>query len=155
MQDTLAIGEAARRAGTTPKALRYYEEVGLLPHTTRAPNGYRRYRVEDLNRIIFIRRSKALGLTLEEIRALVAVAEGGQCRLTKAELTQLLARKITDCTERIETLTGFRAMLEHAARQVSSPGEPEAETCCASCAAFAPSCACLPIPPPLNLDLPR
>ncbi len=146
MTTTLTIGQTARRVGTTPKALRHYESLGLIPPASRTPNGYRCYHPEDINRIMFIRRAKALGLSLEEIRALVTVAEGGQCHLTKAELAQVLARKITDCTERIEALAAFRDTLALAARHLGEPDEVVAEACCPGCAAFAPSCACLPTP---------
>lgn len=154
--DRLTIGETARRVGATPKALRHYEALGLLPPASRTPNGYRYYRAEDVNRIAFIRRAKALGLTLEEIRGLVTVAEQGLCHLTTAELAQVLARKITDCTDRIEALVAYRDTLVIAARQLTEPNESQVEdSCCPSCAAFAPSCRCLPTPQPLDLDLPR
>ncbi len=153
MSDTFTIGEAARRTGTTPKTLRHYEGLGLLPPAIRAPNGYRRYRPEDLNRVAFIRRAKALGLTLEEIQELVAVAAGGRCTFTRAELRQVLARKIADCTQRIEALVAFRTTLEAAARQITEPDELPADACCPHCAAFAPSCTCLPVPEPRVLDL--
>ncbi len=146
MNDRLTIGETARRVGTTPKALRHYEALGLIPPAVRTSNGYRWYRPEDVNRILFIRRAKALGLSLEEIRALVIVAEGGQCHLTKAELAQVLARKIADCTERIEALVAFRDSLAMTARQLVEPDVRDVESCCPSCAAFAPSCDCLPAP---------
>ncbi len=153
MDDSFTIGEAARRAGTTPKTLRYYETMGLLPPAVRIANGYRCYRPEDLNRVAFIRRAKALGLTLEETQELVAVAAGGRCTLTRAELRQVLARKIADCTQRIEALTAFRATLEAAAQQITESVEPQADACCPSCAAFAPTCGCVPAADPPGLDL--
>ncbi len=153
MADTLTVGEAARQAGTTPKTLRYYEAVGLLPPAARGANGYRRYRAEDLDRLAFVRRAKALGLSLEEIRELVAVAEGGRCSLTKAELGQLLARKTADCTRRIEALVAFRATLEAAARQLVTPDQRQEAACCPGCAAFAPSCTCVPVVDDPALDL--
>jgi MerR family copper efflux transcriptional regulator len=150
MEDTFTVGEAARRVGTTAKTLRYYEAMGLLPPARRGRNGYRHYDSGDLNRLAFIRRAKALGLTLDEIRELVTVAEDGRCELTKAELSQILARKIDDCTRRIDALVAFRSTLEAAARQITVSDERQAEPCCPNCATFDPSCHCLPIP----LDLP-
>ncbi len=146
MTDTLTIGEAARRVGATPKTLRHYEALGLLPPVPRGPNGYRRYRPEDLNRLAFVRRAKRLGLNLADIRALTAVAEGGRCDLTQAELRQLLDRKIADCTARIEALVAVRAGLEAAARRLGTPDVAPADACCAGCAGFAPTCGCLPVP---------
>lgn len=145
MEDKLTIGAAARWVGVTPKTLRHYEAVGLLPPAPRGSNGYRRYGTDDLNRLGFIRRAKKLGLSLEEVRALVTVAEGGRCDLTKAELRQLLDRKIADCTQCIDVLAAFRSTLEAAARQLA-PAESASETCCPDCARFAPRCGCLPSP---------
>lgn len=93
--------------------------------------------------MIFIQRAKSLGLTLEEIQDLVAVAEGEQCALTKAELRQILVAKIADCTERIQGLIDFHATLGHALAQVTETEEPDT-TSCPSCTAFAPSCTCVP-----------
>lgn len=143
MDDTFTVGEIARRAGVTPKTVRYYEAIGLLPPAERRPNGYRRYRAEDLNRLAFIQRAKALGLMLEEIRELLVVAEGGQCGLTKAELRQILDRKIADCTQRIEALIAFRTTLQRAAQRLLEDDDRQ-KSCCPSCAAFAPSCTCVP-----------
>ena len=142
MNDTFTVGEIAREADVTPKTVRYYEMIGLLPRAERSPNGYRRYSTEDLNRLAFIQRAKALGLTLEEIRELVVVAEDGRCALTKAELRQTLERKVTDCTQRIEALIAFRATLLNASQRLLD--DDEQDECCPSCAAFAPSCTCVP-----------
>ncbi|CAN5269776.1 MAG: heavy metal-responsive transcriptional regulator [Chloroflexia bacterium] len=144
MDNAFTVGEIAREADVTPKTVRYYEAIGLLPPAERSPNGYRRYSAEDLNRLAFIQRVKALGLSLEEIRELVVVAEDGRCALTKAELRQTLDRKVADCTQRIEELIAFRATLQNASQQLLA-GDDEQDECCPSCrAAFAPTCTCVP-----------
>lgn len=154
MDAALTVGALAREVGVTPKTIRYYEAIGLLPPATRGPNGYRRYRPEDTNRLAFIQRAKALGLTLDEIRDLASVAEDGQCTLTKAELRQILSSKIIGCTQRIDELVAFRATLEAAARQVAELDNPSDRDCCPSCAAFAPSCTCVPDVQDVPLTLP-
>ena len=60
----MRIGEVAQASGTTAKTLRYYEDVGLLPDPDRSPAGYRDYGPEVLDRLHFIRRGQAAGLTL-------------------------------------------------------------------------------------------
>ncbi len=152
MDDAFTVGQIARETDVTPKTVRYYEAIGLLPPAERAPNGYRRYSAEDLNRLTFIQRAKALGLTLEEIRELVVVAEDGRCALTKAELRQTLDRKISGCTQRIEALVAFRATLQNAFELLLE--DDEQDDCCPSCAAFAPSCTCVPIVPILEETIP-
>src|SRR5918992_1339605 len=67
----LTIGEVARRAGLQPSAIRYYEQIGLLPAPGRQ-SGRRRYDPAVLDRLTVIRVGQAAGLTLAEIRELVA-----------------------------------------------------------------------------------
>jgi MerR family transcriptional regulator, redox-sensitive transcriptional activator SoxR len=65
--DVLTIGELARRSGTAPSALRFYEAEGLL-HAERNSGGQRRYARSTLRRVAFIRAAQRVGLSLEEIR---------------------------------------------------------------------------------------
>src|SRR5438270_5071207 len=65
----MTISEAARQAGLQPSAIRYYEQIGLLPAAERV-NGQRRYDTSMLNRLAIIQRARQLGFTLEEIRQL-------------------------------------------------------------------------------------
>jgi MerR family copper efflux transcriptional regulator len=71
------IGEAARRAGLTPKAVRLYEARGLLPPVERTEAGYRLYTEHDLRALHFIRQARAVGLGLEEIHTIMALRRGG------------------------------------------------------------------------------
>ena len=73
----LTIGEAARRAGLTRKAVRLYEARGLLPPVERTESGYRLYSEHDLLALRFIRQARALGLGLEEIHAIMALRRAG------------------------------------------------------------------------------
>lgn len=74
----MRIGELARQAGVNIQTVRFYERKGLLPAPRRKPSGYRLYTDEDLHRLRFIRRAKALGFSLEEIREVLHMrAEGG------------------------------------------------------------------------------
>lgn len=66
----MQIGELAKAAEVPAKTIRYYEDIGLLPHPPRTEGGYRRYGPEAADRLRFIRKAQALGLTLSEIREL-------------------------------------------------------------------------------------
>ena len=70
----MRIGELAREAGTTPRTVRYYEEIGLLPSSgPRLAGAHREYGPADLERLLFILRLKGLlGLSLDELREVVA-----------------------------------------------------------------------------------
>lgn len=69
----LAIGQAAARCDVSERALRYYEEIGLLTPCSRTPGGLRRYSAEDLDRVARIRELQTLlGLNLDEVGAVLA-----------------------------------------------------------------------------------
>ncbi len=74
----MTIGELAGRAGLTTKTVRYYEQVGLLPPPSRTSSGYRRYGDDDVVRLQFIGKAKRLGLSLEEIRGILAISAEGR-----------------------------------------------------------------------------
>ena len=69
----LTIGALAEAAGTNPKTVRYYEEIGLLPKPARAANGYRDYPATTLDRLRFVLRARHLGFPVEDVRDLLAL----------------------------------------------------------------------------------
>jgi MerR family transcriptional regulator, repressor of the yfmOP operon len=72
----LRIGDVARLTGTTPRTIRYYEEIGLLPASEREPGAHRTYREEDVERLTELLRLKdLLGLSLEELKELVSAED--------------------------------------------------------------------------------
>jgi MerR family transcriptional regulator, repressor of the yfmOP operon len=84
MSDELRIGEVAKLAGTTPRTIRYYEEIGLLPSASgRQPGAHRTYAEADVERLTELLRLKdLLGLSLEELKELVE-AEGARAELRR------------------------------------------------------------------------
>jgi DNA-binding transcriptional MerR regulator len=71
----LRIGELARRTGTNPPTVRYYEQIGLLPRPSRRDGGQRSYGGEDVRRLTFIRRCRDFGFSIEQVRALAALVQ--------------------------------------------------------------------------------
>lgn len=106
----MRIGELAERAGVTTKALRFYEQAGLLPEPSRTPSGYRDYDSSALGLLAFVRAAQAAGLTLAEIREVVAVREahGPPC----AHVAGLLDARAADLDARIAGLIALRAEVE-------------------------------------------
>jgi DNA-binding transcriptional MerR regulator len=84
MSEGMRIGEVAKLAGTTPRTIRYYEEIGLLPGSReRAARSHRTYAEEDVERLTELLRLKdLLGLSLEELKELVE-AEGARAELRR------------------------------------------------------------------------
>jgi DNA-binding transcriptional MerR regulator len=103
----LAIGELARRAGTAPSALRYYERIGLLPPAERA-GGKRHYPPSSAERLALVRLCQDAGFTLKEIRQLLAAGT------RRSSWTRLAERKIAELDARIAEAQRARKLLEHA-----------------------------------------
>ncbi|HET7121440.1 MAG TPA: MerR family transcriptional regulator [Solirubrobacterales bacterium] len=84
MSDHLRIGDVAKLAGTTPRTIRYYEEIGLLPAAAnRQPGAHRTYAEGDVERLTELLRLKdLLGISLEELKELVE-AEGARAELRR------------------------------------------------------------------------
>ena len=70
------IGELSQRTGVNIETVRYYEKIDLLPRPPRTEGGHRVYSGTHLKRLVFIRRSRELGFTLDEIRNLLGMFEG-------------------------------------------------------------------------------
>ena len=104
----MRIGELGRRAGVSPRALRHYEELGLLPARRRA-NGYREYDEHDLALVAEIRSLLGLGFGLEETRPFVECLRSGQP--TGSSCPDALAvqrNKLAEVDERLRRLHAVR-----------------------------------------------
>ncbi len=73
MPRTLTIGEAAEAAGVSAKMIRHYEQIGLLPEAARTESGYRQYGERDVSLLRFIRQSRRLGFSMEQIAGLLGL----------------------------------------------------------------------------------
>lgn len=101
MPSTITIGALSKGTGVNIETIRYYERIGLTPKPPRTDAGQRVYGEADRKRLSFVRRCRELGFSLEDIRALLDLAEreGRTCRDVKEKtLTHLVAirRKIAD-----------------------------------------------------------
>src|SRR6266852_3764046 len=102
----LKIGQLARRSGTTVKAVRFYEAIGLLPRPARSPSGYRLYTKQDLVRLAFIQRAKLMGLPLGKIKDLVVHLSEKKCACPK------IRGQLEDITTKIDQLALLKRELE-------------------------------------------
>ena len=105
----MRIGELAAKVSITTKTLRFYEEAGLLPPPDRAANGYRDYGPEVLSRLDFIRRGRAAGLTLTQIREVIEVRDSGDAPC--GHVYRLLTERLADVDRHIADLQVLRATL--------------------------------------------
>jgi DNA-binding transcriptional MerR regulator len=109
MGGLLRIGQVAARAGVTPKAIRFYEVAGVLPAPARGPNGYRLYGDEAVDVLKFVRQAAGLGLTLAEIKDIVAIRQGG--RPPCSHVHRLLQDKARELDHKLQDLMELRRRL--------------------------------------------
>jgi DNA-binding transcriptional MerR regulator len=106
----MRIGELAERAGTTPRTLRYYESLGLLPPADRAGNGYRSYGEEHLRMLEQIRTLQEYGFGLEETRPFVECLRAGHpAGDTCAASLAVYRSKLAEIDAWMDRLTAVRA----------------------------------------------
>ncbi|HLB29238.1 MAG TPA: heavy metal-responsive transcriptional regulator [Dehalococcoidia bacterium] len=105
----LRIGEVARQAGLSPKAIRFYEAQGLLAPPRRGENSYRLYPPESVLELRFIRRVQGLGLRLAEIKGILERRRRGEVPCGYTE--QLLVAKIAELERQMEALLATRDRL--------------------------------------------
>lgn len=96
------IGEASDRSGVSAKMIRYYESVGLLPEAARRANGYRDYGDQDVAVLQFVRRTRDLGFSLEEVSALLALWSNK--KRPSREVKRLAEAHITELEKRIREM---------------------------------------------------
>ena len=115
MTTAYRIKDIAERSGFTAATLRYYEDIGLLPESTRTPAGYRLYDDHTLDRLAFIARAKQLGCTLDEIADLTLAWDGGQCGPVQDRLRSVVADKLAGAQQQIAELMTLSSELQQAA----------------------------------------
>ena len=123
MTTGMTIGKVAQAAQVGVETIRFYERKGLLAQPPRGNGGYRLYPPEAVTRVLFIRRAKGIGFTLEEIRELLVLgAEPGRAC---ADVRLRAEAKIGAIDARIETLQQMRAALVELAAlcREAPPGE--------------------------------
>ena len=122
MADTaIPIGELSRRTGCNIETIRYYERIGLMPAPPRRGR-YRSYGGGDVVRLGFVRRARELGFTLNEVRALLGLAAGGDT--TCAEVRDLAAVHLKDVRARIADLKRMERVLADSVRACDAGQEP-------------------------------
>ncbi|WAL60277.1 heavy metal-responsive transcriptional regulator [Thermocoleostomius sinensis] len=131
LEQRLKIGEVAAMSGLPVKTVRYYEEIGLLaPTVERSQAGYRLFRSQVLNRLAFIKRAQALGLSLNEVQEILVVHDNGQ--LPCGEVKQHLEAKVSEINQQIEALQTLKAELQGilSGWQDQPPSDRIAQTIC-------------------------
>jgi MerR family copper efflux transcriptional regulator len=120
---SLSIGQLARRAGVAVDTVRYYERNQLLVPAGRLDSGYRRYGDTELKRLRFIRRAKALGFTLADIRDLLSLSE----QRSVPKIKRAAEARLADVERRMVELEQIRDALRTLV--AACPGHGRADAC--------------------------
>jgi|SRR3990172_3515538 len=136
----LQIGELAKRAGVSIRTVRYYEEIGLLKPSSLTSGGIRLYNQQDLNKLIFIRRLKMLGLNMDELKMALGVPQANSEQKVRAEHTlQLLRMQKDKLKQELSSLTNLAKEIEDSERIVTRCLSCAAPKCPAQCPGLAHS----------------
>jgi DNA-binding transcriptional MerR regulator len=127
-QPGLTIGAAARVAGVTRKAVRLYEAKGLLPAAARTVNGYRLYDERDVELLTFIRRARALGLHLDDIRKILDISNEGIAPC--ATVRDVLDARIAELDNTVAELFALREALVQTRQRAADCTEERSITIC-------------------------
>lgn len=128
MTNGYRIGQVARKTGVTPDAIRFYERLGVLPPPPRTAGGMRWYGDDVLPRVRFIQQAQALGLTLKEVRELVA-DEGRAGHQRCRRVRDLLTAHFADVEARIRELQAFRRTLRAHLKECERALEQDTPVC--------------------------
>ena len=119
----LSSGALAKEAGVNVETIRYYENIGLMPEPLRTANSYRVYDEADLKRLSFIRRCRELGFSLDEVRGLLELVDGGD--YTCAEVRDLSIVHLGDVRQKIRDLRKMERTLKEMVSQCDGGLVPE------------------------------
>jgi MerR family copper efflux transcriptional regulator len=117
------IGQAAKSSGLSAKMIRYYESTGLLQAATRTDSGYRVYSANDLHTLAFIKRSRDLGFSLEEVGKLLTLwQDRGRA---SADVKALAHKHIVELNQKIAELAGLRDTLQDLVEHCKGNDRPD------------------------------
>jgi DNA-binding transcriptional MerR regulator len=112
------------------KTIRYYEQVAVLPEPGRSEAGYRQYSQRDVHRLLFIRRARALGLSLKDLKALTAELDNGSCGTLRPQMLNLVRTQLDTVKHQIAEFLILQQQLEQVVHRLqTAPPLDHADSC--------------------------
>ncbi len=140
--ETFPIGELSRLTGVNIETIRYYERIGMMPIPPRTQGGRRVYGTAHMQSLIFVRRGRELGFTLDEIRALTAL--GGSGDACCGDVRDIAAHHLADIRAKIADLKKLERLLAQTISRCEGGTAPE----CPVLEILAPSPLCRAVTKP-------
>ena len=117
------IGQAATASGVSAKMIRYYESIGLINAASRTDAGYRIYSDADIHTLRFIRRSRNLGFSVEQMTNLLALWQDRS--RASADVKRIAADHIRELERKMRELAEMAETLRHLAKNCHGDGRPD------------------------------
>ena len=117
----LTIGQVAKSTGIGAKTIRFYEAAGVLPAPTRTASGYRQYTAEGVQQLLFVRRARALGLSLHHLKTLLAALDGGVRGPVRPRVREVVRAHLSTVQGQIQDLRVLERQLEQVLRRMQAP----------------------------------
>ncbi len=119
---SLTIGRLAAAAGVNIETVRYYERIKLMPPPARTASGHRAYEEVHVRRLSFIRRARALGFSIEQIRALLALAEPSS--MSCIEVREIARARLDEVRAKLADLARLESILAQTISRCSGDPAP-------------------------------
>lgn len=126
----LTIGQLAKSTGIPARTIRFYETAGVLPAPTRTMSGYRQYTMDAVQRLVFVRRARALGLSLRHLRALLAALDGGADGPVRPRVRTVVRAHLLTVQEQLGDLRVLEQQLKRVLRRMQAPSRTRAARHC-------------------------
>ncbi|MCZ6853571.1 MAG: helix-turn-helix domain-containing protein [Gammaproteobacteria bacterium] len=121
--DRVTIGKVATQTGCNIETIRYYEKESLLPPPGRTEGGHRLYSIDMIERLVFIRRSRELGFSMDVIRRLLSIVDGEQVSCERVK--HIAEVHLHDIRAKITDLRKMERTLYELSKQCSGEDVPE------------------------------
>lgn len=122
-QGLLDIGRASKASGVSVKMIRHYEAIGLLKSVARTYANYRVYSHKDVHTLRFIKRGRALGFSMDDIRELLALWQNRS--RPSSSVKKIAGGHVQDLRRRITEMQAMVATLDHLTRNCHGDGRPD------------------------------
>jgi len=119
----VTIGGLSKQTGCHIETIRYYERIGILSKPPRTEGGHRLYEREQIKRLVFVRRSRELGFSLDEIRTLLRLVDGK--RYTCQEVKIVSDRHLEDVKKKVSDLRKLQKTLSTISSQCDGGSVPD------------------------------